>query len=238
MYKRQNLAAAGTVTAVTDRTLRGLAFNSAASYTLAGAGTLTLASGGAYGMPRVQSLQGGHTVGVAIVLEDALAVDVSGAAGTLTLAGSVTGGKALTKTGAGTLALSADNMLGAVTVSEGTLLQAGGASVFDALAVGAGSVYSLYAESLTLTNGLAVVSGGAFNFQSYGAGTLYLRRGAAGGAVDTAAEFWAAVAAGLITVKGEAVTDTSVLILKEEEVGGVWFVSVTLKSFGTLMEFR
>ena len=84
-YFGTNLAAAGTVTVGAPRALRGLTFNSAASYTLAGAGQLTLASGGADGMPRIQSLQGSHTVGTALALADALTVDVAGAAGTSTV---------------------------------------------------------------------------------------------------------------------------------------------------------
>ena len=83
-----------------------------------------------------------------------------------------------------------------------------------------------------------MAAGGAFDFGSYGAGTLRLARGAAGGAVDTAAEFWAAVADGRVTVKGQAAADTSLFILKEVEDGGVWTVTVTLKSFGTLLQFR
>lgn len=237
-YFGPNLAAAGTVTAETGRTLRGLAFSNAVSYTVAGPGALTLASDGAYGMPRILSLLGSHTLTAALVLQDALTVDVANAAGTLTLAGAVTGGKALTKLGAGTLSLAGGNVLGAVTVSAGTAAQAGGVSEFVALDVAAGGVYRLASGTLTLAEGLTVATGGAFDFARYGGGTLRLARGAAGGAADTVAEFWEAVGDGRVTVKGQAAADPSLFIIKEEESGGVWYVTVTLKSFGTLLQFR
>jgi len=232
------LSSDGTVIVDTSRTLRGLAFNNAASYTLSGAGVLTLASDDATGMPRIQSLQGSHTVSTALMLEDALTVDVAGATDTLTLSGTLTGNKALTKTGAGTLALSGNAALDAVTVSDGTLLQAGGTSVFESLTVGASATYSLHSQMLTLSNGLSIATSGTFNFQSYGAGTLRLGRGTLGGAIDTTTEFWEAVANGRITVKGQPVLDTSVFILKEEELSGVWYVTVTLKTYGTLLKLR
>ncbi len=237
-YFGPNLTAAGTVTAEAGRTLRGLAFNNAVSYTVAGPGALTLASDGAYGMPRILSLLGSHTLTAALVLQDALTVDVANAAGTLTLAGGVTGGKALTKLGAGTLALAGRNVLGAVTVAAGAAAQTGGVSAFDALEVSPGGVFRLVSGTLTLAQGLTVAPGGAFDFGSYGGGTLRLAVGAPGGAVDTATEFWEAVADGRVTVKGQAAADPSLFILKEEQSGGVTYVTVTLKSFGTLLQFR
>jgi autotransporter-associated beta strand protein len=225
------LASAGTVVLDAPRTLRGLAFNSATPYTLAGAGVLTLA-GDAATASKITVANGGHTVSVALALADALTVEIAGAANALTLSGAVTGGQALDKTGAGTLVLSGNNELGAVSVSGGLLAMSGGTSTFDSLSVAANAAFGLGKGRLTLANGLSVAAGGGFSFQTFGGGTLVLRRGADGGSIDTVADVHAALAEGRITVKGQA-SDASVFVIGEEAIGGVWHVTVTLKSYGT-----
>lgn len=229
------LTANGTVSMDAARTLRGLTFdNAAASYTVAGAGLLTLASDGAIGMPRILAQQGSHTLAVALALQDALNVTVSDAAAILTLAGGISGNQALTQNGPGTLALSGANALGAIRVAQGTLKQIGGATLGTSLSVAAGANYNLSAQSLTLTAGLDVAAGGTFDFARYGAGTLWLTRGEAGGAIDTVPEFWAAVAAGRVTVKGAAANPADIFVT-EEQVNEVWYVVVRTQSFGTVL---
>ena len=235
-YFGNALVAAGTVTLDAPRTLRGLTFNSAAPYTLAGASTLTL-SGDAATAARIFVTNGSHTVAVPMALADALTVEVARAIDTLTLSGAVTGGQALTKTGAGALALSGNNVLGTVTVSAGSIKMTGGSSTFDALSVAANGLFSLERGLLTLSNGLTIGTGGAFNLQTYGGGTLVLKRGAAGGAIDTVAEVNAAIAAGRITVKGQTAT-ASVFVISEENVAGVWYVRVALKAYGSMISIR
>jgi autotransporter-associated beta strand protein len=235
-YFGGTLTSADTVTLDTVRTLRGVAFNNAVSYTIAGSGALTL-SGDATTAAQITVAEGSHTIALPLTLTDALSVEVTGAASALTLSGTVTGGQALTKTGEGVLTVSGDQALGVVTVSGGEMRMTRGTSAFDALSVANGAVFSFGTGSLTLADGLTVAVGGAFNFQVFGGGALLLARGSDGGAIDTAAEVLAAITDGRITVKGQA-ADVSVFVVTEEEVGGLWYVKVSLKAYGTLISLH
>lgn len=230
------LATPDTVTLHTALTLRGLTFANAVSYTLAGSGTLTL-SGNSATASQITVALGSHTVALPLALTDALAIEVTREADTLTLSGSVTGGQPLTKSGAGVLALSGNNALGRVTVSAGIMKMTGGNSTFDALSIATNAVFSFYQGTLTLVNGLTVWAGGAFNFQSYGGGRLLLKRGTTGGSIDTVAEVNAAITDGRFTVKGQAAS-TSVFSVSEDQIDGVWYVSVKLKTYGTIIRFQ
>lgn len=234
-YFGDTLSAPATVTLDQPRTLRGLTFNSPAAYTLAGS-ALTLA-GDPFTAPRLAVENGSHTVALPLLLDAALTVDVAGSDDTLTLSGAVTGGQPLTKTGAGTLALSGDNTLGTVAVSSGRIQMTDGISSFNALSIGADASFSFFTRALTVANGLTLAAGGTFNFQTYGGGTLALRRGTDGGAIDTVAELTAAIAAAQVTVKGNP-APLSVFVIGEEEIGGVWHVTAKLKTFGTVITLQ
>jgi autotransporter-associated beta strand protein len=229
------LASSGTVALNAGRTVRALVFtNGAASYAVAGSGSLTL-QGDALTAPLVRVTAGSHAVSVPVELAQAAAVDVASGCG-LTLAGAISGGQALTKTGAGSLTLSGDNALGAVAVSGGTVVMSAGTSAFDALSLADGAAFSLVAGSLTLQSGLALTGSGTLNVQRVG-GSLLIKRGSDGGALDTVSDVTAAIAAGRVTARGRSVA-ASAFNVTEVNVSGTWYVSVTLKSYGTMIMAR
>jgi fibronectin-binding autotransporter adhesin len=230
-YFGANLTAAGTVTLNTPRTVRGVAFNNAAAYTLAGSSALTLA-GDAAATSLITVIQGSHSIATALTLTDALSIDVVQETDTLTISGAMTGDQELTKIGLGTLALSGNNALGAVTVSDGTLRMADGSSTYTALDIEANATYALHTGTLTLEEGLTV--SGNFNFETYGCGTLVLTRGIDGGAIDTVDEVYTAINAGLITAKGNT-ADASLFAISESEINSEWSVIVRLKTDGTII---
>ena len=113
--------AARTVTVAGDVSAGGLVFANGNAYTLAGPGALTL-NPGASGEVRLESASGTHRVEVPVTLN---APVVSAGAGTLVLAGGVTGDRQISKTGAGRLTLGGasavpvDLRAGVLDVSDG-----------------------------------------------------------------------------------------------------------------------
>ena len=165
----------GTVTVDTARTVRGLTFtNSSASYTIAGA-ALTL-QGDMLTAPKISVLAGSHTISAAMALSNATTIAVDGLTSLLSLTGGITGGQAVTKTGTGTLALSAANTLGALAVSAGTVQ---------------------FAAGMTTVNALSITAGATCDFT---AGTLYIQKN--GGGIDTIEEVSAEITANRITLRG------------------------------------
>lgn len=152
-------------------------------------------------------------------------------AGSLTLAGNVTGGQAVTKTGLGTLALSGNSTLGALTVSSGTVRQASGMTSAGPLAIASGARLDLATGSLTCDS---LTLDGTFNFLRGGVGTLYIRKGAAGGSVDTIGEVTGAISGGLITLGGLAAAPSDFSV-KEETINSVVYVKVAKSIKGTVL---
>ena len=200
----------GTVMLDVVRTVRGLTFtNSAASYTVAGAGSLTL-QGDALTAPRISVMAGSHTVSVPLALTGATVINVDGLASLLSLTGGITGGQAVTKTGTGTLALSGVNTLGALTVSAGAVRLESGTTTGSSLTIASGATLDV------------------------AAGTLYLLKGVAGGTLDTVSEVNAAITANTITLRGSNAAPTDFKVT-EETVDSVVYVKVMKKTTGTMI---
>ncbi|MEK7950090.1 beta strand repeat-containing protein [Luteolibacter soli] len=118
-----------TVTLGAAATVGVLRFNSAQSFTVAGASTLTFDDGIAGAT--LQVVSGSHTISAPLGLTDnGLTASVENAASTLTLGGQIDGSGGLAKSGAGTLIIAADAYhAGTTTVGGGTLqVGNGGAS--------------------------------------------------------------------------------------------------------------
>ena len=194
----------GTVTLDTAHTVRGLTFtNSTASYTIAGA-ALTL-QGDTMTAPKISVLAGSHTISAAMVLSNATEIAVAGFS-VLTLSGNVTGGQAVTKTGAGTLELGGVNTLGSLTVSAGTVR---------------------FASDSTTVIALIITAGATCDFT---AGTLYILKN--GGGTDTLDEVNAAITANTFTLRGKSAQPID---FKVTEEGGYIKVTAKVKGTMIMM---
>jgi autotransporter-associated beta strand protein len=203
------LGGSGNVSLTTARTVRSLIFNNNSSYSLAGTGGALTLQGDALTAPQMTVLAGSHEISVPIALSNATQIAVA-ASSQLTLSGNVTGAQNVTKTGTGTLVFGGVNtLLGALTVSAGTVKQAGGTVTLSALALLDGSTYDLWV------------------------GVLRIAEGAAGGAIDTVAEVEAAITAGTIQGRGKVLPTSE---FKIAVVDG--YVKVELKAHGTVISFQ
>ena len=134
--------------------------NSVASYTLAkgtGSGTLTLNSGSNSASVTVSS--GSHAISANIALASNLNVSVANSGDQLTQSGVLSGsGKTLTKSGLGTLVLSAANTFsGSTTVSAGTLnVVSASALATSSVTVSSGATLSLAPAVQAVVTGLSV----------------------------------------------------------------------------------
>jgi autotransporter-associated beta strand protein len=152
------------------RALKGLIFNNAASFTLSGT-ALTL-----QGDASIKVTAGSHTISVPLALSNATEIAVASSA-MLTLSGNVTGAQNVTKTGTGTLALSAANTLGALNVSAGKVQFVAGTTTVSAFTIASGATCDFFA------------------------GTLYIVKN--GGGIDTIDKVNAAITANSITLRGK-----------------------------------
>ncbi len=115
----------GPVTITLDGTsphLGSLTFNSTAGYTITSGsgGTLNMDNGSSAASVTVAA--GSHVIAAPVVLDSSTRVTVNNVGDTLTVSGPISGTRGLTKTGAGTLVLSAGNTYtGGTTISTGTL---------------------------------------------------------------------------------------------------------------------
>src|SRR3989440_269792 len=168
----------------TNNLAAGTSFNSitisGSGYTVAG-NSIALAAGNLSDT----NAAGSNTISLAISMAATRTFSISNAAETLTISGVISGAGGLTKTGSGTLTLSASNSYtGLTTISAGTLKlgAAGGATNTPLGTTGAGTTVSAgaaldlngftlgTAEALTL-NGTGVASGGALTNSSATAAT-------------------------------------------------------------------
>ncbi len=135
-----------TITLTGARTVGTLVFDEALahSFTLTGAGSLTLSNGA--GAAAINDNNGSHAINVPVSLPaQGAAVTVTGAADTLTLGSSVSGSGVLSKGGAGKLLLKGSSAPASYAVSAGTLEVGTGGSL------GSGAV-SLTGGTLSFTN--------------------------------------------------------------------------------------
>ena len=178
---------------------------------------------------------GSHAISVPVALAQTTTADIA-AGCALALSGTVTGGQALAKSGAGALTLSGDNTLGAVTVTGGTVLLAGGTSTCAGLSLADATAFSQSGGTLTLEGGLTVAGSANYDLLN-GVAKLLLKRGSDGGAVDTVSDVTAAVAAGQLRARGLA-APLSAFRVSEVDAGGTIYVQVALKAIGTLLSVK
>ena len=159
-----------TVTLDSSPTIGAITFNNSSfGYTIipGSGGTLTLSNSG-NPVPLADS-NGNHTLAVPINLSDNLAVSVANTGDTLTISGvlaNTSTAKTLTKTGPGTLVLTAANTYGPSAGTVGTHLNAGTINVQNNSALGAGDVsiggaatVQSGAAGLTLANNFVIGNG-------------------------------------------------------------------------------
>jgi autotransporter-associated beta strand protein len=110
-----------------------MTFSNTNSYTVAGTGTITLASSGASNAA-INTLAGAHVVSTTVDLGSSIVLSNAGSSA-LTIDGVVTGLGGLVKQGDGTTTLAASN-----SFSGGTIIDAGRLVTTNANALGAGNV--------------------------------------------------------------------------------------------------
>ena len=120
------ITANATVVTDTAVTVRGISFDNANRYAIAGTGALTLADGvSATPLATIQVVQGAHEFQLPVTLGSAAQVDVTGAADELIFNNALNlGGFQLEKVGAGTMSVNNDLTTGGggeIVVTEGSL---------------------------------------------------------------------------------------------------------------------
>lgn len=123
------ITAPRTVTLDTNQTVGSIGFNSAQSYTISGANTLTL-DNGADPTAQVSDTNGNHTLGVNLAQGGAVTTtqfNVTNPADTLTFSGVLSGATGLQKLSAGSLVLSGANTYTGATVINGGKITLSGA---------------------------------------------------------------------------------------------------------------
>lgn len=128
------LTAAGTVTLDGGRTVGGVSFDNANSYTIASGsgGSLTFQKN--TGSADAIVINGSHTISAPVVLGSNLAADIA-SGGTLAISGQISGAKSVTKRSPGTLVLGSANLY-----SAGTVLEAGTIELGNTASLGSGSL--------------------------------------------------------------------------------------------------
>lgn len=155
---------ARTVTLAAATKVGVLKFDSAQSFTVAGASALSF-DDGAVGA-KVQVINGSHTISTPLALTDnGLLASVENAASTLTLGGQIDGNGGLSKSGPGTLVVTGDTYyLGSTSVGAGTL-QVGNGSTTGSIngpISNSGTVRYNRSDDVTLNYGISGTGGVAF----------------------------------------------------------------------------
>ncbi len=215
------LGAAGTVTLDGGRTVGGLTFSNANSYTVAsgtgGALTFQKSSGSADAMV----LSGSHTISAPVVLASNLAADIA-ASSTLNVSGQVSGAQSLTKRGNGTLVLGSANLY-----SLGTTLEAGTLELGDANALGT--------AALSVTGSATVRAGAAALAPAYNVSLV----GAVTATVDSQANTFTLTGIVSNTAGNGALTKTgsgTVVLAGTNTYGGATTVSAGTLSVGDVQD--
>jgi fibronectin-binding autotransporter adhesin len=160
-------ASGSTVSLDGDRTLGGISFNSANSYTIAQGTGGNLTINNDTSSASINVIAGNHTISAPVALTSNLTFTAASAS-SLTFSGAVSGTSDITKSGAGTLVLSANN-----TINGSTLVSAG--------AIEFGSLASLGSGNITLNGGALRYAAGTTEDISSRA----INFGSSGGAIDT-----------------------------------------------------
>jgi autotransporter-associated beta strand protein len=158
------ITAPRTVNLDANQTVGTLNFNSAQSFTVSGANTLTL-DNGTDPLAQVTNASGTHTIAVPMALAAATTqFTVLAAADSLTVSGPLSGNTQLVKNGLGTLTLTgANTYLGNNSISGGTLALAGAGTLGDATNVLFMTGGTLNLGGTSQTVGAAVLSGGTIS---------------------------------------------------------------------------
>ena len=215
------LGAAGIVTLDGGRTVGGLTFSNANSYTVASGtgGSLTFqkSSGSADAMV----LSGSHTISAPVVLASNLAADIA-ASSTLNVSGQVSGAQSLTKRGNGTLVLGSANLY-----SLGTTLEAGTLELGDANALGT--------AALSVTGSATVRAGAAALAPAYNVSLV----GAVTATVDSQANTFTLTGIVSNTAGNGALTKTgsgTLVLAGTNTYGGATTVSAGTLSVGDVQD--
>lgn len=216
------ITAPRTVTLNANQTVGTLAFNSAQSYTVSGANTLTL-DGGAEPIAQITNTQGTHTLGVALAaVAPTTQFTILGVADLLNVAGVISGSTNVVKNGSGTLQLSnANTFFGSTSVSSGTLLMSGAGTLGDSsnpVSVSGGTLdlgATVQAtNSVTMTGG-AITNGTLLpiSVTASGAGTSQIAANISGSATVTKEGAGTLVLSGNNTYTGDTTVNAGVLVL-------------------------
>lgn len=216
------ITAPRVVTLNANQTVGTIAFNSAQSYTVSGANTLTL-DGGLEPIAQITNTQGTHTLGVALAaVSPTTQFTVLGVADLLHVAGVISGATSVVKNGSGTLQFSnANTFIGSTSLSSGTLLLTGGGTLGDP-----GNPVSVSGGTLDLGGTAQAVSGvmmsgGVINngtllpvsITAMGAGTSQVGANISGNASVTKEGAGTLVLSGNNTYAGDTTVNAGVLVL-------------------------
>ena len=156
------ITAPRTVTLDANQTVGSIGFNSAQSYTISGANTLTL-DNGADPNAQIADTNGNHTLGVNLAQGGAVTntqFNVTNAADTLTFSGVLSGATGLQKLNAGNLVLSgANTYTGATVINGGTVTLSGAGTLGN-------TANTLAVTNATLDLGATSQTTGAATFSS------------------------------------------------------------------------
>ena len=163
---------ARTVTLGSSATVGVLNFDSAQAFTLAGAGTLIFDDGDAAATLLVKS--GSHTISAPITLPaNGILAKVDSAASTLTVSGQISGDGGVSKSGPGTLVLTADSFYGGLTSNGAGVLQIGAGGTSGSLGgpiANTGTLRINRSDALGLIYGIS--GSGGVDFAGSGTTTL------------------------------------------------------------------
>lgn len=156
----------GQVKLATDAVLSKIFFsNAAASYRIAGPGSITLRAGNAN--PTLTNAAGAHTLAVAMKFRDSVAVAVASGA-KLTLGGPITGPGGLIKTGGGLVVLSGNSAYGGPTTLRAGTMQVSGTQAGNGALNVTGGRYQLLGRATG--NGPVTLRGGTMEIRGTQAG--------------------------------------------------------------------
>ena len=113
-----SLTGAGTINMNGDKTVSGLFFDNGGSYTISGAGNLTLNNGGAAASVTVNN--GNHTIAVPIVAPKATSVSFANSS-VLNITSAISGGNPLSVSGTGSLTLTGNNSFSTTALTGATI---------------------------------------------------------------------------------------------------------------------